>query len=271
MAETHGKTLRTFNLFDPRDHRALWLDATAPGSVGPMAGLEEPDAAVEAASLVDGLILNPGPAERLSDRLPGKRGAGLLVRLDWTNAFRAGLHPLPPVEVRQVMLASADDALLIGAEGAVFSLLLGFDEGFEAACVQRMAQASRQCERAGLPFVVDVRLAGPRVTPAGFAGAVKLGAGFAVEGGADAVLLPDPGEEAWSTLMRWAPVPLLKRYGSPGDPPLDWDGLSVTAAAAVTPASGGGLCLGETLFARPDRIALLQALRAAVHPEGVQP
>lgn len=205
MAEATGKELRLANLLRPPHGRGLWIDASAPAALGQMPGLEDAAAAVvPAAAAADGIVLNPGMAERLAGRLPGKRGAGLIIRLDWTNAFRGAGYPLPAREVRQVQIGTMAQARFLGAEAVIMSLLLGYNEEFEAAGVERMAAAARECEALGLPFVVDIRPSGPRVRAENWAGAVKLGAGFAVEGGADAVVLPHPGDpESWEMLRGW--------------------------------------------------------------------
>jgi DhnA family fructose-bisphosphate aldolase class Ia len=258
MPTSIGKVLRLAEFWH-EGQKSLLVDATLPGALGPLPGLESPAQAVEElAPLADGLILNPGLAEKHAARFAGKLGAAPLVRLDWTNAVRSADFALPPHEVRRVTLASPTDAVQIGACAAVVSLLLGYEEDFEARNIQSISFASRECVRVSLPLLADVQLVGPKIDPAKFDGAAELGVAFMVEAGADGICLPLPAPRAVELLLQYAPVPLFIRVDIPGT--LHEHGA---ALAAALEAGISGLVIGSHALAHAQQVlgearALLQ-------------
>lgn len=235
-----GKTLRLAEFWQ-EDRKSILIDATLPGALGPLLGLESPARTVQMlAPLADGLILNPGIAEAHAAHFLGKQGAAPLIRLDWTNIFRPADHALPPRSPQRVQLATPTDAVQIGACAAVASLLLGYDEEFEAQNIQALSFAARECARVALPLLVDVHLAGPKIDPAKFDAAVQLGVGFMVEAGADGIFLPLPGKKALDLLLSYAPVPLFLRVDTAADLTGHAGGLCAALDAGVA-----GLVLGS--------------------------
>lgn len=245
MTATIGKILR-LSEFWQEGQKSLLVDATLPGALGPLPGLESPSVLVEQlATLADGLILNPGLADRFADRFSGKLGAAPLVRLDWTNVARPADFCLPLHTPRRVSLASPTDAVQMGATAAVASLLLGFDEEFEAHNIQAIAFAAREAVRVSLPLLADIHLAGPKVDPARRDAAIELGVSFMVEAGADGIFLPLPSAKSLRLLLEYAPIPLFIR---------------IDTAAALHDLSGAlsagiaGLVVGDHALAAADEV-----------------
>jgi DhnA family fructose-bisphosphate aldolase class Ia len=246
MPTAVGKTLRLAE-FWREGQKSLLADISLPGMLGPMPGLDVPAEAVKTlAPLVDGLIVNPGIAEKQSVVFAGKLGGAPLVRLDWTNVHRPGDFVLPPGEVRRVSLGTAEDAVQLGACAAVASFLLGYDEDFESRNVQALSFLARECARVSLPLVAEVNLVGPKIDPAKFDGAVQLSVSFMVEAGTDGIIIPMPGVEALELLLEYAPVPLFVK--------VDDASLGVWQATPLQDAlrmGCAGVCLGSRVLADP--------------------
>jgi len=258
MAASIGKTLRVAEFWQ-EGQKSLLLDASLPGALGPLPGLEVPaDTVTALAPLAEGLILNPGVAERHAAQFAGKLGAAPIVRLDWTNVHRPEHFALPPHQPQRVALATPTDAVQIGAAAALMSLLLGYDEEFEARNVQAIALACREAVRVGLPLLADIHLAGPKVDPAKRDGAIQLGVSFMVEAGTDGILLPLPGARALALLLEFSPVPLFIRVDTLGALRDDFGLLQDALRAGVA-----GLALGS--YALADAPAAVEQARAALN------
>jgi DhnA family fructose-bisphosphate aldolase class Ia len=239
----------------PSDGRSLIVDASAGLSLGALPGLEHFEAAVRPLlPLLDGIVASPGQARRLAGRQRGD--AALLVRADWTNALRGPDFVLPPETVSHLPLIEPDEALGLGASGLVLYFLLGYEEQIEAGCLRQTVQLALQGSQGGLPLIVDVHPSGPRVVLPGKA--VALGVSYALEGGADGVAVPWPGRAAFAEIQAMAAgTPVWVKPA----------GLE-TAPAELAEAfemGAAGLWLDEHLFARPDPVSILEALRSSVH------
>jgi DhnA family fructose-bisphosphate aldolase class Ia len=187
-----------FKSFLRSDHRPiLLLDVSAGLSLGALPGLERFDRAVKPLlRLVSGLVSSPGQIGKLGPLT--QEDAGLLVRMDWNNTLRGSDFILPTTSPQRIPVISAEDALDLGAEGMVTTFLLGYDEEVEAACMLSIVRAALRGKEMGLPLVVDVQTTGPRVSVPGKA--IELGASYALEGGADVIVVPYPEPASLKTL-----------------------------------------------------------------------
>jgi DhnA family fructose-bisphosphate aldolase class Ia len=239
----------------PSDQHSLIVDTSAGLSLGPLPGLEDFAAAViPLLPLVDGIVTSPGQSRRLGGRTRGD--AALLVRGDWTNALRGPGFPLPPETISRVSLLSPQEALDLGASALVIHFLLGHEEEIEAGCLRSTVQLALEGAQVGMPLIVDVQPIGPRVVLRNKA--IELGVSYALEGGADGVAIPWPGEASLSTIIEMtAGMPVLIKPTS----------LEV-AEEELTQALGLGACglwLGADLFAQPDPVGVVSRLCGLVH------
>jgi DhnA family fructose-bisphosphate aldolase class Ia len=210
-------------------HPALILDASAGLSLGTLPGLEDFSTALRPQlPHLDGLVCSPGQLRRLGSRT--RADSALLVRMDWTNTLRGSTFFLPPKTAAQVLILQANDALELGAVGMVFSFLLGYDETIEAACLKAAVQLSLAGKELGLPLLVEVCPSGPRVALPDKA--VELGASFALESGADAIVVPYPGLSSLKTIATMLTVPWFIKPTSDKNQATEW------AAALKLGASG---------------------------------
>lgn len=254
-----NKDYRLREFLSPADGRSLVVDTSAGLWLGALPGLDQFTAAISPIlSLIDGLAASPGMARRLTGRTRAE--AALLLRADWTNALRGSDFVLPPDTIQRVALLDPADALDLGASALVTSFLLGYEEQVEADCLRHTVQLALAGADAGLPVLVDVLPVGPRVR--NFAKAVELGASYALEAGADGIILPYPGDASLRTIGRMAAgLPVWIKPSALNAASSEWE-------AALT-AGVSGLWLGAEVFAAGNAVEHLSALGALLHPREV--
>ena len=249
-----GKLYRLREFVRAEDGRSFIVDASGGLSLGVLPGLENFGAAARSiSSVVDGLVCSPGQLRRIPDRTRGE--ASLLARMDWTNTLRGSDFVLPPAKTQRVPLLTAQDALDLGATAMVASFLLGYEEDVEAACLRHTVQWALDGTAIGLPLIVEVRASGPRVSIPHKA--VELGVSYALEGGADVIVVPQPGRSSLETVAAMVSVPWLIKPSR-----LEKAGPELEEAIGLGCA---GLWLDQAVFALSNAIEVLQNLAARVH------
>lgn len=251
-----SKTYRLREFIKPDDGHSLIVDASAGLSLGPLPGLEQFAPAVEGVlPLVDGLVASPGQAGKLTGRT--REDAALLVRADWTNALRGPDFVLPPETISHLPLLTPMDALDLGASALVIYFLLGFEEQIEAGCLRNTVQLALEGTKVGMPLIVDVQAIGPRVVLKNKA--IELGVSYALEGGADGVVVPWSDRESFQTILAMAAgVPIWIKPTTLADSESELgDALQMGAA---------GLWLDEELFETQEIAGTLEIIGAQIHP-----
>ncbi len=249
-----GLDHRLQSFLNPADHRSLIVDTSASLSLGALPGLENYTLSVRRIlPYSNGVVCSPGQITKLTHL--DKHAAGLLVRMDWNNTLRNDSFVLPVTTPQRVPILSVHDALDLGAVGMVITFLLGYEEALEADCLKSTVHLALEGKALGLPLVVEVQPSGPRVTLPGKA--VELGVSYALEGGADIIVLPYPGSSSLKTISQFSSVPWLVKPAS-----LE----AVQAVLAETLELGGsGIWLDHTIFTQPDPAAYLSDLMGIVH------
>jgi DhnA family fructose-bisphosphate aldolase class Ia len=253
----NSKSYRLQEFVNPNDHHSLIVETSGGLSLGPLAGLEHFTNAVKPIlSLLDGIVSSPGQASKLSGRT--HQDAALLVRADWSNAFRGSDFVLPAETISHIPLLTSQDALDLGASALVSYFLLGHEEEIEAGCLHYVVQTALAGTQVGMPLIVDVQPIGPRVVLR--KKAIELGVSYALEGGADGVTVPWPGQESFETIITMAAgMPVWVKPTTLKDA-----NIELTAALEL---GGTGLWLGERIFSQPDPTKLLESFGAKLHSD----
>jgi DhnA family fructose-bisphosphate aldolase class Ia len=250
-----SKLYRMREFVHPADDRSLIVDTSKGLSMGALPGLERFAAAVKPVlPLVDGCVTSPGQLRRLGDRT--RQDAGVLVRTSWTNVLRGEDFVLPPETTQYLLLINAYDAQELGASATVVDFLLGFEEEIESQCMHNTVQLSFEGSQIGLPLIVDLQAVGSRVVLR--SKAIELGLSYALEGGADGVVVPWPGSESFKTIMTMsAEVPVWVKP----------DTLSIESPEIIKALDLGavGVWLDERVFAQADPRAVLGSFNQLVH------
>jgi DhnA family fructose-bisphosphate aldolase class Ia len=258
-----GKLYRLREFIRVEDKHSLIVDASGGLSLGTLPGLEDFGMATRSVlGIVDGLVCSPGQFRRIPDRTRGE--ASLLVRMDWTNTLRGSDFVLPPTNVHHLPLLTVQDALDLGATAMVSSFLLGYEEEVEAGCLRNTVQWAMDGNALGLPLIVEVRTTGPRVSIRDKA--IELGASYALEGGADAIVLPYPGRKSLESIAAFVSVPWLIK------PSHFHQKMGIVSFENAAPEleeaiglGGAGLWLDHSVFALSNTSVVLQEFALRLH------
>jgi len=249
--QTHiGKAIR---INDILQQRSLLLDTTVASSIGAPPHAEDLRTVLHACCTgFDGIVVNPGQMEHLSEELCGKNRAAGLVRVDWTNAYRDAEFCLPVTEVWRIEISSASDALALGASAAVATLLMGYSDDFEANNIRSISHLLRQSYKIALPVFVDIRPMGPKVSEANFEETIKLGVSFMMEAGADAMIVPMCRRDVLSLIAGWSTVPVIARTDSL---------LPLDEFRAICDLGLKGVMFSEKILQEPDYVKSIHELK----------
>ncbi len=124
------------------------------GELGFLAGIENMDAAVKAvvAAAPDAVQLSLGQARRLQ-AVPGKQKPSLVLRTDVANVYGSSL---PSTLFSELIEQPLEQALRLDAACIVVNLFMlpGQPEVFRA-CIQNINKLKPQCERYGMPLMIE--------------------------------------------------------------------------------------------------------------------
>lgn len=260
-----GKRLRLKRIFG-EDEKAVIVAADHGLMLGPIRGVVDLRDTLTKAIRggPDAILLAPGQAANLIDLFYGRDAPALLVRADWTNAFRDKTYTLPARVIRDVDTVRVDDALALGASGIVVYLFIGLgDEDEEARNMRMISIFSRECEKLGMPLIVEPLPMGERVTKANYVDLVNLSVKIAVELGADALKVPYTGDPyTFEKTVKVADgVPVLALGGYSGVTMRD----SLEVVEEVMQAGGSGIVYGRNILQAQDPGEMVRFVRAIVH------
>jgi fructose-bisphosphate aldolase, class I len=255
---------RLNRLFDARSRRCLDV-AVDHGFVGEPAflcGIEDMRAAVE--RLVeagpDAIQLTAGQAELLQSR-PGRDKPALVLRTDVANVYGSDL---PGLLYSRMIEDPVGQAVRLDAACVVVNLLEvpGHPE-VRRDCIENVLRLKPQCERAGMPMMVEPLV----LRPAGGAdGDVERILGVvrqAVELGAD-VIKADPSDDLlqYHRVVEAARVPVLVRGGGRVA-----DDLLLERTRAVLEQGAAGIVYGRNIIQHSSPRGITRALMAMVHED----
>jgi fructose-bisphosphate aldolase, class I len=124
------------------------------GELGFLSGIENMDAAVKAvvAAAPDAVQLSIGQARRLQ-AVPGKQKPSLVLRTDVANVYGSSL---PSALFSELIEQPLEQALRLDAACVVVNLfMLPGQPEVHQACIQNINRLKPQCERYGMPLMIE--------------------------------------------------------------------------------------------------------------------
>jgi DhnA family fructose-bisphosphate aldolase class Ia len=233
-----------------------------------LSGIEDLPAAVQTivASAPDAIQLSVGQARHLQS-LPGKNKPALVLRTDVANVYGKSL----PRHVFSAMIAApVEQALRLDAACVVVNLLLLPDQpDLHQACVQNIATLKPQCERFGLPLMVEPLVMRPNERAGGYMVDGDINKILplvrqAVELGAD-VIKADPCEnvEEYHRVVEIASgAPVLVRGGGRAS-----DEEILLRTYEVMRQGARGIVYGRNVIQHASPQGMTRALLAIVHED----
>ena len=104
-----GKDIRLSKIINPTDEKSVIIAADHGFMLGAIPGVIDLQSTLKKVikGRPDAILLSPGQAVRLNSLFQGKDAPALLIRADWTNAFRDKTYVLPARKVNRVAAVSA--------------------------------------------------------------------------------------------------------------------------------------------------------------------
>jgi DhnA family fructose-bisphosphate aldolase class Ia len=225
---------------------------------GPARGLENPDALigqmVEAGA--DALMVSYGTLKRSGHLLRGR--IPVIARIDGGPSVHTGVW-------REYddwrLLFDVEDAAALGADAVVVMHFVGAPA--EMDTLQNMAEAVAQCQRAGLPLLVEALACPHPNIPNIFDPAmIALAARIAAEYGADFVKTTYSGDpDSFRAVVRGAAVPVLVLGGER----MHTDRAALELTHGAITAGAAGIVMGRNIWQASDPAGMVRALRAIIH------
>jgi DhnA family fructose-bisphosphate aldolase class Ia len=257
-----GKKIR-LNRILGGDHRALVVAFDHAMVLGPIPGTEDPLGQIRrfADANVDAVLLNLGLIRQLADSSLPPSMPAIIARIDWTTVWSA-VGKDGQGDLRSCLLARPEEALRHGADAVLTYMVVGTgDSDFESKEVARTAEVARECERVGIPMIVESLARGKNVTNHADAKWLSLHTRMALELGADAIKTDYTGNVAsMRVVVEGCPIPILVLGGS--RQASDDDALDVVRGAVM--AGAAGVFFGRNVFQASDMNAFLQRARAVL-------
>ncbi|MFZ3332236.1 MAG: hypothetical protein WA197_16495 [Candidatus Acidiferrales bacterium] len=264
-----GKKIRLNRIVQP-GRKSLVVAFDHALVLGPISGTENPAEQVRrfTDAGVDAVLLNLGLMQRCLDSLLGSSMPGIIARIDWTTLWGApGGNGSD--ELRSCLVARPEDAMRNGADAVLTYLAVGTgDCDFETKEVARNAEVARECERIGMPLIIETLARGKNVKNPADPSWLKLHTRMASELGADIVKTDYSGDpQSMHAVVENCPIPILvlggSRYSS------DAEALALIYGAAA--AGAAGVFFGRNVFQADNMDTFLQNARAALNESAPAP
>jgi len=236
--------------------------------LGPIPGTLDPARKIErfVKADADAVLLNMGAiryfAEVASEKMPG-----LIARLDWTTAFHESAK-ITPNGFQTCLVGQPEDALRAGADAVITFLFLGSgDAGFERQEIERVGKLARECERIGMPLVVESLARGVQVENPRDSKWLMLHTRVAAELGADIVKTEGADNvETMRAVVKACPIPILVLGGSRTGS----DDEVLANVRSIMQSGAAGVFFGRNVFQADDMPKFLERVRSELsqkHPK----
>ncbi|MGA9979526.1 MAG: hypothetical protein WBQ08_12955 [Candidatus Sulfotelmatobacter sp.] len=231
--------------------------------LGPIPGTEDPLGKIRqfAQAKVDALLLNLGLIRQFANSTILGSIPPLIARLDWTTVWSA-IGQNGNGALYSSLLAHPEEALHHGADAVLTYLVVGTgDAEFEMKEITRNAEIARECERVGIPLIVESLARGKDVQNPGDPKWLNLHTRMAAELGADMVKTDYSGDVAsMRSVVEKCPIPILALGGSRHAS----DKHALDVVRGVAAAGAAGVFFGRNVFQADNMSTFLEQARAAL-------
>lgn len=256
----YGKKIRLSRILSP--HRGTLVVAfDHPLVLGPIPGTEDPAAKIRQfiEAKADAVLVNLGAIRYCAEHTSPDGTPGIIARLDWTTAYGKP-DKASPIVFRSCLVARPEEALRLGADAVITNLVVGTgDADFEKSEVARVAKVARECERLGMPMMVESVARGLKVENPCDPKWLTLHTRMAAELGADAIKTEYTGDpNSMRKVVSLCPIPILVLGG--GRVGSDEDALNVVRG--IVESGAAGVFFGRNVFQADNMPEFLQRARA---------
>ena len=244
-----GKTRRMSRLFVGEKQRCLLSPLDHGGWLGPVKGLDRPQAIVEQviAGGANAILASPGFLRAAAPAL--KSTTGLVLRVSLTAGLSAqGTQETP--------IAQLDTALRLDADAVAVSVFFGREGDLDI--YRWLAELIRSCEPYAMPVVAEMMPPGDRAFDAvAIAHAARIG----MEIGADVIKTNYCGDVAqFADIVAAVPVPIIVA----GGPKTAGDDSTLQLVRDALAAGAAGVAIGRRVWQAADPEAVTRQIRAVM-------
>jgi DhnA family fructose-bisphosphate aldolase class Ia len=260
----HGKKLRMNRIFRGPGRRALIVAFDHPLFFGPLPGTAEPQKQVREFAMngADAILLTLGMLRNCIDSFLQPSAPALVVRLDWTSAWEAAKGK----RAISKLVARPEEALRHGADAVITYLFVGTgDMEFEAQEIARNSEIARECERIGLPLIIEALARGSQVQNPVSLDWMKLHTRLAAELGADLIKTEYTGDpKTMRQVVELSPLPIFVLGGSR----MGSDNEALAVVRESVEAGAVGVFFGRNVFQAANMSEFLRSARVLLddHP-----
>lgn len=254
-----GKRLRLNRLFKGASHKPLVVAFDHALPLGPIQGTVDPAAQVAAftAGGADAILATPGMVKHCVPSMLASSAPSLIMRMDWSSLWtRFGVEG----KLRSEQIGTPEQALRNGADAVLTYLLVGTgDVEFEATEIRRNADIARECEKLGIPLIVESLERGKGVKNPLSVESLNLHTRIAAELGADVIKTEYSGSvETMAEVVKTCPIPILVLGGARKKS----DEAAFDVLREIVQSGAHGVFYGRNVFQSADPVKFLQSARA---------
>ena len=262
----YGKRIRLNRILRP-DRGALVVAFDHAVILGPIPGTFDPAKQVRrfVEAKADAILLNLGSIRYFADALVPGQMPGLIARLDWTTAL-SDPAKADSGGFQTCLVAHPTDALRSGADAVITFLVVGSgDAEFEKKEIRRVGKLARECERIGVPLIVESLARGTQVQNSCDPKWILLHTRIAAELGADVVKTESTGDaKTMGEVVAACPIPILVLGGSR----CGSDDEVVRVVRNIVQSGAAGVFFGRNIFQADNMAGLLQRVREVLAGQG---
>jgi fructose-bisphosphate aldolase, class I len=264
-----GRQIRLRRILHP-ERGTLVVAFDHPLVLGPIPGTLDPAKQIRrfVDAQADAILMNLGSFRYFAEAIQYAEAPALIARLDWTTGFNESAKTTPK-GFQTCLVAHPEDALRAGADAVISFLFMGSgDAEFEKKEIQRVGELARECERCGIPLIVESLARGTQVQNPRDPKWLMLHTRVAAELGADIVKTEMASDlETTREVVAACPIPILVLGGTRTNS----DDEVVNVVRTIMQSGAAGVFFGRNIFQADDMPALLRRVRselAQARPKG---
>ena len=244
-------------------HRALVVAFDHALVLGPIKGTQDPLTKIRRFSRakVDAVLLNLGLIRQFASSHQDGPLPAIVARIDWTSIW-SEIKSDGRRELRSCLLARPEEALRHGADAVLTYMIIGSgDPDFESKEIARTADVARECERIGVPLMVETLARGAGVQNPRDPKWLHLHTRIAFELGADMIKTDYSGDPiSMRSVVEDCSIPILVLGGTRQDS----DEAALDVVRGAVSAGAAGVFFGRNIFQASDMESFLEQLRSVL-------
>jgi len=256
-----GKEIRLGRLFS--NGSPVIIAADHGSYMGPFAGIENLPKQIHSFKKADAFLVMPGMAKQCKDFFAKKDSPLCIIRINWASHYCKPCFDLYK-KGYNVKICDVKDAVALGADLIIISLLLGTDEEANTKNITEFGAMVAEADQLGIPVIGEYIPQGGIDKYMGGMDNLLLGTRACAEFGAD--LIKTVYVDAFEKVTGSSVIPTLALGGGLTEKPLQ----AFDIATQAMKKGAAGVVFGRNVICAKNPVTYLDSLLAVVK-EGVSP